>query len=198
MRDFIKYVNESSLSRIWDKVEKYTCGAITGYRNEQTNAENKQANKEILIYLKTKGYSITSVKGNYIENFGTSDAKEVGENSFFVANQKVEGDDGGALESVLKKLGLKYNQDSVLIVPVGGKGAYLLGTSKKDTAEPAFNQKFVTGNAKFGQVAGKYLSRIKNREFAFESVDFPGTINGLRGWEALTEEIDKDLQNYSD
>jgi len=57
----------------------------------------------------------------------------------------------------------------VLIVPKGGKGAYLIGTSNREDAFPSKNNKEVVGNSKMGKVAGQFLSRIRGREFAFEN-----------------------------
>lgn len=188
-----RQLDESSLSRLYRKSQEHVCGAISGYRADNSKAENKKNNREILTYLQGKGYSVTSVKGSYIENYGTDSAKEVSEPSFFVCNQKVEGDDKGQLQKDLAKLGRKFDQDSVLVIPVGGKGAYLYGTSKRDNAFPEYNKKVVVGNSKFGKAAGEFLSRIGGREFAFEDVAPPATINGIRGQKMFAEKMDKEM-----
>lgn len=183
-------MNESSLSRLWRKTQDHTCGSISGYRDENTRAENKANNKVILNYLQGKGYSVTSVQGSYIENFGTASAKEVKEPSFFVCNDKVEGDDGGQLERDLIKMGRKTDQDSILVIPHGGKGAYLVGTSRRDEAFPSYGQKEVVGSGRFGRAAGEFLSRIRGRKFAFEEIDRPGTRNGKWAQSLLVKRID--------
>jgi len=183
-------MNESSLSRLWRKTQDHTCGSISGYRDENTRAENKANNKVILNYLQGKGYSVTSVQGSYIENFGTDSAKEVKEPSFFVCNDKVEGDDGGQLERDLIKMGRKTDQDSILVIPHGGKGAYLVGTSRRDEAFPSYGQKEVVGSGRFGRAAGEFLSRIRGRKFAFEEIDRPGTRNGKWAQSLLVKRID--------
>jgi len=183
-------MNESSLSRLWRKTQDHTCGSISGYRDENTRAENKANNKVILNYLQGKGYSVTSVQGSYIENFGTDSAKEVKEPSFFVCNDKVEGDDGGQLERDLIKMGRKTDQDSILVIPYGGKEAYLVGTSRRDEAFPSYGQKEVVGSGRFGRAAGEFLSRIRGRKFAFEEIDRPGTRNGKWAQSLLVKRID--------
>jgi hypothetical protein len=166
---------------------------ITGYRDENSKSQNKQNNREIVNYLQAKGYSLTKVKGSYIENFGSENEKEVGEPSFFVCNHKVDGDDNGQLEKDLRKLGQRFDQDSVLIIPHGGKGAYLVGTSKRDDSFPPYGQKEVVGSGKFGKAAGQFLSRIRGREFAFEDVSLPGTNNGRRGQMILANRLDQEM-----
>lgn len=194
LKEFYNHLllSESSLSRLWRKTQKYTCGAITGYRNENTKDQNKANNSTIVNYLQGKGYSLTSVSGNYIENFGTSTAKEVKEPSFFVCNHKVEGDDGGQLERDLAKIGNKMDQDSILVIPFGGKNAYLLGTSRRDNAFPSFGEKVKVGSGKFGKASGQFLSRIKGREFAFEDVQSPQTRNSKWAQSILVKEIDSE------
>jgi len=186
----LELIDESSLSRLWRKTQDHTCGSISGYRDENTRAENKANNKVILNYLQGKGYSVTSVQGSYIENFGTDSAKEVKEPSFFVCNDKVEGDDGGQLERDLIKMGRKTDQDSILVIPHGGKGAYLVGTSRRDEAFPSYGQKEVVGSGRFGRAAGEFLSRIRGRKFAFEEIDRPGTRNGKWAQSLLVKRID--------
>jgi hypothetical protein len=140
--------------------------------------------------LLSKGYSVTKISGTYIENYKTPEARDVEERSLFVANQNVEGDDGGQLENDLIKMGEYFDQDSVLIIPIGGEGAYLYGTTKRGEAEPAYGEKYVVGSGKYGKVAGQFLSKIRGRRFAFEQLEMPKTINGIRGIHILLNELD--------
>lgn len=189
---FQNYISESSLSRLWDHVQKHSSGAISGYRGSNSKTQNQQNNKEIMAYLIMQGYTVIKVSGNFIENFGSPDQREVGEPSFFVINTIVKGDDKGKLARDLFRLGEKYDQDSVLIVPIGGEGAYTIGTTRRENTKPQYNEKMFVGNGKFGKAAGAYLSRIKGREFAFESM-CPETINGMRGLSVLAKVISETL-----
>jgi hypothetical protein len=198
MIGFKQYLDESSLSRIWRMTQEYDSGAISGYRGDNPKALNRQNNREIVSFLRSKGYSVTAVDGSYIENKGTDTQREVKEPSFFVVDIK----NSGNLERDLRALGQKYDQDSILIVPKGGKAAYLVGTSKRSNAWPAFGTKNVVGNSRFGKVAGEFLSRIRGREFAFEAYEKdwgqPKTINGIRGQSILGAEVEKSLQEIVD
>ena len=164
-------LNEAGLARIYDKMQKHATGTITAFRGEFSRRENMTKNSELKQELLRLGFSVTAIEGSYIENFGSADEVEVAEKSFFVANHNVEGDDRGELERALIRMGKKFDQDSVMIVPVGGKNAYLVGTSIRDNAWPEYGQKEVVGSGRLGQHSGMFLSRIRGRAFAFESKD---------------------------
>jgi hypothetical protein len=161
-------ISESSLSRIKDHIDNHACGIITTFRSERKYDENKYFNKELIAYLRDKGYGVTVVKGSYIENMGTDSETEVGEESIFVVNLKVDGDDDGELEKELLELGELYHQDAILSIRNGV--GILIGT-KKDAVKPMplYHEKIPQGQGRFGRVAGEFLSRIRGREFAFES-----------------------------
>ena len=149
-------------------IDKHSSGMLTAFRGDKPNSENVSNNKKLLSILRSKGYSVAPVQGAYIENFGSDDQKEVSEPSYFVYNEKVDGSDKGALERDLKRLGEKYDQDSILTIPLGGKGAKLIGTSKRDNAWPSYGTQEVVGNAKYKGVTGQFYSKIGGEKFAFE------------------------------
>lgn len=194
MKNFKEFLEESSLSRIYQATQDHESGGITGFRGSNTYAQNLENNRNILVYLKNKGYSVTKVKGSYIEDKGSDKENEVGESSFFV----VDMNDTGHLKQDLISLGKLYDQDSILIVPKGGQGAYLVGTSKRDTAYPSYGQEQKVGSGTYGKVAGQFLSRINGREFAFEEIEWPDTINGVRGWKILFNQIEEEISKLKD
>jgi hypothetical protein len=159
-------LQESSLSRIQDASERYSVGAISGYRGTRTRSENQAWNRKIMIDLKRRGFGVTSVQGGFIENYGTPDAQEVDESSFFVANIDVEGDDGGELEAALIYWGRASDQDSIMSKPYGEQ-AKLIGTTKRPEADPSYNREQIVGTFTGGKV-GKFLSRIRGRPFVFD------------------------------
>lgn len=182
-------LNESSLSRLYSHTQRYSCGMMTAFRGNNTRKENLTLNKKLSAILQSKSYSITKVKGAYIENMGSKNQKEVGEDSFFVCNMNVEGDDGGKLERDLIALGAKFDQDSILSIPFEGK-AVLIGTSNRSDAYPGEGNRVYVGNPKFGKAAGKFFSRVRGRQFAYESVEYvpyPSTIMGKWAMETLSE-----------
>lgn len=191
---------EASLNRIYQKTKNHAVGAVTAFRGDKTKAENKANNKKVLAYLMNAGYSVIKVKGSYLENFGSDTQKEVGEESFFVANYKIEGDDGGQLERDLIKLGRLYDQDSILSVPFEQSG-YLYGTTKREDGFPDYNKKVVVGKPVFGDAKGEFFSRVKGRKFAFESYEeasMPMTYNGKWAVSLYAKEIREELKKLED
>lgn len=169
-------LKESGLSRVKTHMENHDCGIITAERYKEgcggaedtvlTSTDNKKRNKQLLAKLQSAGYGITKVKGSYIENYGSKDAKEVGEWAFFVVDLK----DSGKLQKDLKVFGKHFMQDSILFIPKGGTYAELHGTSNCPQAYPGMGQKQKFGKRGLGK-AGEFFTRINGRVFNFESVD---------------------------
>ena len=190
MRGFIV---ESSLSRIYGKTVEHVCGGISGFRDDNARRVNLRNNREIAAYLQHRGFSVTKVIGSYIENTGTDNEVETNEESLFICNDKIDGDDFGELEKDLRKLGELYNQDSVLIVPVGGRKAYLVGTTHRDGVTPAYGEHEIMGDGRYGKVSGPFRSKIRGLEFAFETIQTPKTMNGKWGNYIVANEVAKKL-----
>lgn len=197
MINFKDLIAESSLSRIRQKVDTHDSGAITAFRGEFNKSANKTRNQALLAYLLKEGYSVTKVKGSYIENYGSKDEVERGEESFFVTDQH----DKGNLKEVLEKLGSLYDQDSILWIPKGTKGQ-LIGTSKRDNAFPSYKQTMDFSKSEFGKVGGAFFSRIRGRQFtftegtkleSFADILYPTNINGIRSLSILAESVEKQL-----
>lgn len=174
MKTIREYLNESSLSRIYKQTQEHDYGTITAFRSARdcntgsvyTKKENLQRNKSLVSKLRAKGYGVTSIKGSYIENYGTKNAKEVGENSFLVIDLK----DNGKLRTDLLKLGEEFEQDSI-IFGKAGTGGTLVGASKCPDGYPAYHKEKKQGGAVFGK-KGEFLSRVNGRPFVFkESIE---------------------------
>jgi len=169
-----KLMNESSLSRIYAHTRKHDFGTITAFRSARdcgngekyTKAENLKRNKSLLAKLRAKGYGVTKIKGSYIENYGSKNAKEVGENSFFVVDLK----DSGNLKKDLLALGEEFEQDSIIYGKADSAGV-LIGTNNCPDGYPGYRKEVSQGGAIFGKT-GQFMSRIKGRPFVFaESVE---------------------------
>ena len=169
MKNFNTYLEESSLSRIWKHSREHDYGTITAFRfppdcgngKPYTRKENLQRNKSLLAKLRSKGYGVTSIKGSYIENYGSSEAKEVGEASFFVADIQ----DKGNLKKDLLTLGEEFEQDSVIFGEASGAGI-LHGTNKCPKGYPGYGKKDKQGGAIFGKT-GEFMSKVRGRPFVF-------------------------------
>jgi hypothetical protein len=172
-----KQLNESSLSRVWRHSEEYDIATISAFRNMNVNClnysgdfeeghefsykENKERNKDLLAVLLQKGYGVTKIMGNYIENFNTESAVEVGEESFFVVNKNMDED----FFPTLIKLAKYFCQDSVLLKPQG-QDAYLYGTNSSEF--PGLDNRIDLGSFRGGKEA-EFLSRVgkSKRPFFF-------------------------------
>ena len=172
-------MNESSLSRIWTHIQDYDCAIISASRSEMVNCccddiagremdsivspqENAEATHNLKALLLNQGYGVTRVTGSYIEDYNTLAAKEVKESSFFVANLE---NVSGFVEDIAD-LGEKFCQDSVIIIPQGGRESYLLGTN--NASFPGLGGKIDLG-AFIGGREGPFMTRVGGRPFVLES-----------------------------
>lgn len=160
---------ESGLSRIYRSIKKHDYGIITAYRyapecgtgEPYTYEQNQKRNANLLAKLRARGYGVTSIKGSYIENYGSENAREVGENSFFV----VDIQDSGNLRDDILKLGEEFEQDSVIFGSAGQTGS-LIGTNNCPSGYPGYRNEMPQGGAIFGKT-GEFMSRVKGRPFVF-------------------------------
>ena len=188
------FVNESSLSRLHQHTQEHDTAVITAHRSAPDDSEgcitdipaaglgeqdpakvNQARNRELKAVLLRKGYGVTRVDGSYVENFEDPDPLkrvEVSEESFFVVNLK---DDPGFMDEI-KNLGETFCQDSVLIIPQGGVGAYLLGTN--NTLFPGYGGQEPVGDYTPGREA-EFMSRVRGRPFTFREVKDMETFNDL-------------------
>lgn len=161
---FKNILNESSLTRLYQKYKDYDSGTISACRGNLSKKENSDRTHQLKTDLIRLGYSVTAIKGVYKENYGQPDEREVHEDSFIVFDHKGTGD----LEENLIELGKKYDQDSVTFASVKDGEYYLIGTNK--SGYPGYGNRVVLGSAMFGK-NGEFFSSIRGRPFVFESVD---------------------------
>ena len=166
-------MNESSLSRIWRHISKHDSGTISAFRygrdcgngERYTKKDNMDRNVILKAKLLTKGYSVTPIKGTYIENYGSDTQLDVDEDSFLVVDVK----DSGKLKRDLMKLGEMFEQDSITYADVGGYKYYLIGTNKCPKSYPGYKKEKLEGKGIFGK-KGQFHSKIGGRPFVFKSV----------------------------
>ena len=158
-----KYLlSESGLSRVYEHIMENDSAILTAFRNEYPNRQNYKRNRELKAQLLVMGYGVTKVDGSYIENFETPQAIEVSEQSYFVSNMDEDPD----FVDNITMLGERYEQDSVLIIPSGGTGAYLFGT-REGNEFPEFGEKVSVGDLKLG-MGDEFMSKVKGRPFIFK------------------------------
>jgi len=170
-------LNESGLSRVWKQTQEHDFGTITAFRGAKdcgkgepySKSDNMKRNKSLTAKLQALRYGVTKIKGSYIENYGSENEQEVGENSFIV----IDIQDKGTLKNDLLKLGEEFEQDSI-IFGKAGKGGSLIGTNKCPDGYPGYHKEAKQGGAIFGKT-GEFMSRVKGRPFVFsESVEHYG------------------------
>jgi hypothetical protein len=182
MNEWRKYtqLNESGLSRVWQHMQEHDCAILTAHRSDQNDMtqctksalvpeegeNNKTRNRDLKGVLLGMNIGVTKVDGSYVEDFDTPIAKEVSEDSLFCVNLK----DSPDFFETIHKLGERYCQDSVLCIPQGGKGAYLMGTNNAEF--PGFGKKMDVGGVKMGGEA-EFMSRVNNRPMTFAEGQSP-------------------------
>ena len=177
MENWQKYLTESSLSRLYRHMTDHDSAIFSAFRNEFTREENYERSRELKAMLLQQGYGVTKVLGSYIENFETPKAVEVSEQSLFVLNIN---DDREFVENIAR-LGEEYNQDSVLIIPQGAEGAYLLGTSPEGEY-PVYGEQEGVGALKMGDEA-EFMSRVSGRPLTFaENVETYDSLSRNSKW----------------
>ena len=170
MENWRKFINESGLSRIYKHIQEHECAVITAFRGDPSNesnctenavmydVSNMNRNRDLKATLLSLNFGVTKVKGSYIEDFGTDIAKEVGENSLFCVNLK----DDPTFVEMIALLGEKFCQDSVMVIPRGGEGVYLLGTNNAEF--PGFGNREGVGNMSYGGES-EFMTRVRGRPF---------------------------------
>jgi hypothetical protein len=159
-----EYLTESSLTRLYDHMMEHESAVLTAFRNEYSTKENNERNRKLKarLLMEPGDFGVTKVDGSYIENFDTPAQVEVSERSFFVSNR---GDTTDFVQR-MAEMAEDFEQDSVLIIPRGAEGAYLIGTSY-DNDFPPYGEEIDVGNLKMGEDA-EFMSKVKGRPFVFK------------------------------
>lgn len=158
-------LNEISLSRLRTHLEDNRPIAIlTGHRAERSQQENKKRNDEIKDLIRRTGYGFVPVKGAYIEKVDGKPV-EVKEDSILIIGEQGKGDE---LERLAKKIGIKYEQDSVLFRD--DKGSTVLISTRSDSFVGPIGSKSNLGRWAPNKES-EYFTQMKNgSKFMFESI----------------------------
>ena len=161
-----KYIiAEGGLSRNWSHMQEHDCALISAERNSYTYKENLARGHELEAVIAHARYGYKTERGSFIENFGTPQAIEVSEKSLFVVNSQ---DDPGFFDHI-EQFSKQFEQDSVLMIPKGGKGAYLLGTHPDNTFPP-YGETITVGDFR-GGVEDEFMTRTGGRPYVFKDKD---------------------------
>ena len=165
----ISYViNEATFSKIYRNMENKTCGILTAYRSDLSHKENIKRNQQLAEDLRANGLGFNRVIGRYKE----ADSDKIAtESSFIVYTEK----DKYWLKNILIKLGIKYNQDSIIVIDKQN-GAYLIGASGNDKNLPKNSELFI-GKFTPSKIADVYTQLGKD-SFIFESKEIESCSDG--------------------
>lgn len=163
-----KMLHESSLSRIYQHSKESNMGMITAYRGQYSKQQNEKRNSSLISDIRSAGFGYIPVKGFYIENPGTPEEDKVTENSFVVISSA---NDSGRLKGFLKRMGVKYDQDSVLYKDAANEQAVLIGTASGRW--PGIDTEVQVGTWHANQIGDYYTKMKGHRNFRFESVEPP-------------------------
>ena len=128
----LETLDESSLSRIVDKVKKGGMATISAERGDKSKKENKARSKSLEKDIRGRGMGMTKATGKFVETDSEGKRKEVDERSYVVTPGKKG---KRKFKKEVSKLGQKYDQDSVLIKQKPGtdkKASWLGTTDRKD------------------------------------------------------------------
>lgn len=169
--NFRKFVNESSLSRVYKHIVEHDCAIISASRNDpndlkscvqqngNVSGNNHERNRDLKAVLLAKRYGVTPVKGNYIEDFNGENPVEVQEDSLFVVNLSDDPDFFGTII----QLGEMFCQDSIIKIMKGGQESFLVGTN--NAPFPGYGNVVPLGDLDMGKEA-EYMTRVNKRPFA--------------------------------
>jgi len=182
-------ISESSNNRIHNWITTQWCAMMSASRGNFSFKENLKRSHELKAVLMRKNYGVTQVKGIYVENYLKPNSKEVLEHSFLIVN--LNGDP--EFKNFIIELGKKYDQDSVLIIPMGGKGAYLYGTN--ESGYPGLNQIEDVGDFKSKDSGEFYSFKPGGIRFAFKKQE--PVSSASPEWIVVKEtEMLKDYSNF--
>ncbi len=157
-------MQESSLNRVRQKDSKGGMAIMSAQRGDKSKKQNAARSKQLDKDIRGAGLpGATKVSGRYTENPGTKDEKKVGERSHVVSSGKMG---KRKFKNTMKKLGKKYDQDSVLIQKnkkTQGKLHATTKAGKKDLGK--WDGK--VGKMKPGG-SGDMQTRIKGKTFTYE------------------------------
>jgi hypothetical protein len=172
---------------LWARTREHACGAITALGTSNSDWHGQRSDCELIGFLQFRGYALTRVAASYLENAGDSGT------AYFVCNGST-GDDQGRLEADLQKLGAHFRRDLVLIIPCGGIGASLLGTTRRTDASLGFGEKRAI-EANEHSAAHRFLTLLRGREVRREIVPRPGTLYGRWAQHLTAKELEQRWQS---
>ena len=170
MKTFKEFMQESSLSRIKSKSDKGGIAAISASRGEKSAKENRARAKQLDKDIRGRGLGgATKVTGSYLEKGDDGKERRVKERSHVVSSGKMG---KRKFKKVVKSLGRKYGQDSVLTqtkktgtLSATRKGG--LGKKPRDKRKLGSTKRVGVGRFKPQGTNPEGQSQIKGKTFTY-------------------------------
>ena len=161
MKTYSQFINESSLNRVASKTKKGGVGYVSAERADKSKKENKARSKQLTKDIRGAGLpGPTKVEGQYKE---AGQAKPSKEQTNVVSSGKMG---KKKFNKTMKKLGKKYDQDSVLVQKNSKTQAKLHPTTK------AGKRDLKGWDGKVGKMkpggSGDMQTRVKGKTFTYE------------------------------
>ena len=154
-------LQEKSMSRLKDQ-SKSGQAIMSASRGDKSKKENRARAKQLDKDIKGKfgGRGATKVQGRYMEkDEKTGKERRVKERSHVIQQGKMS---NRKFKKAVKKLGKKYDQDSVITQPRGAKGATLKRTRKGGLPK----RNIQLGKMRPGRT-GKDETKVKGKTFTY-------------------------------
>jgi len=160
MKTYSEFIQESSLNRIASKSDKGGVGYISAERADKSKKENNTRTKQLTKDIRGAGLpGPTKVEGQYKEAGQPKPSKE---KTSVVSSGKMG---KKRFKKTMKKLGKKYDQDSVLVQKDKNSQGKLHPTTK------AGKQDLKGWDGKVGKMkpgtSGDMQTRVKNKTFTY-------------------------------
>lgn len=166
------YLFESDISELVKSADGKNIGIVSAFRSAYGKKENMRRTRELQNDLDGAKLRYVKLIGHYTEDSQDSPSKEI---SFLVFADN-DADDK-ELEQMMKELGAKYNQDSIIFKPFDSESATLIGTSSHDEDGKKIDFPGHGKEVELGRFTpdkmGEYYSKMKGRPFVFESLFKP-------------------------
>ena len=161
MKSYKEFIQESSLTRLKSKSDKGGVGYISASRADKSGKENQKRTSQLSKDIRGAGLpGPTKVEGQYKEAGQDKPSKE---KSFAVTSGK---QGKRRFKKNMKKLGKKYEQDSVLVQQKGG------GQGKLKPSTKAGKKDLKGWDGKVGKMkpggSGDMQTRVKGKTFTYE------------------------------
>ena len=145
------------------KFRNVEAAVITAAIPTNSLGENRIINHELYSTMQSLGYSVTSVKGFYAVSTAANGRPFMPESSFVVVNNRNK----SGFFLTLMKLGVKYEQDSIVIFREGE--GFMVGLTNKPGVEVSYGRTKALRLCRQTPQLVNYMDKIARYKYVFEA-----------------------------